>query len=369
MNAKVSNIKNESHVYKMTLSDLNVSFANSIRRVIISELPVCVIQTDTEKTNQCHIETNTSRLHNEILKHRISCIPVILKYDEINSLVDKYELVLDVANNTDNIIFVTTEDFRIRNKTSGNFCTKEQTRKIFPPNDKTNYYIDFMRLRPKISENIPGEEIKLVADFSISNGLTNSSFNAVSKCAYMYTPDIVAANIAWEELLAKKRSANMSESDIAFDKKNFDILDSQRIFVENSFDFIIQGIGMYENSEMVRLACKILQDKFSGIMEKLEADMISILNSETTMANCFDIILENEDYTIGKVLEFIIYDSFYQNEKTLSFCGFKKFHPHDTKSTIRIAFNDTTERSIAASYLKIGCETAIAIFRHIGKMF
>lgn len=369
MNAKVSNIKNEGDVYKMTLSNLNVSFANSIRRVIISELPVCVIRTETEKLNQCRIEVNTSRLHNEILKHRLSCIPIILKYSDIESLVGKYELVVEVSNTGDNIIIVTTEDFRLRNKESGNFCTKEQTRKIFPPNSRTHYYIDFMRLRPKISENIPGEEIKLVADFSISDGLTNSSFNAVSKCAYMYTPDIIGANAAWEDILVKKRADNISEADIAFDKKNFDILDSQRIFVNDSFDFVIQGIGMYENAEMVRLACNILQKKFSSVIEKLDADIVSILNSETTMSNCFDIILENEDYTIGKVIEFVIYDAFYQNEKTLSYCGFKKFHPHDTKSTLRLAFNEATERSIASSYVKIACETAIAVFGHIGKMF
>lgn len=369
MNTKVSNIKHEGDIYKMTLSGLNVSIANSIRRVIISELPVCVIRTENEKVNQCHIETNTSRLHNEILKHRLSCIPIILKYEDIDTLPGKYELVVEVSNTTDTVMFVTTEDFKLRNKNTGNFCTKEQTNKIFPPNIKTNYYIDFMRLRPKISDNIPGEEIKLVADFSISDGLTNSSFNAVSKCSYMFTPDVIGAKEVWEGILVKKRSDNISESDIAFDKRNFDILDSQRIFIEDSFDFIIQGIGMYENAEMIRLACHILQRKFRGLIEKLESDSVSILNSETTMSNCFDVILENEDYTVGKVIEFLIYDEFFQREKTLSFCGFKKFHPHDTKSTIRMAFNDVTERSIASSYMKTACETAITIFGNIGKMF
>jgi hypothetical protein len=29
-----------------------------------------------EAVNQCRIETNTTRFHNEIIKHRLSCIPI-----------------------------------------------------------------------------------------------------------------------------------------------------------------------------------------------------------------------------------------------------------------------------------------------------
>ena len=44
-----------------------------------------------------------------------------------------------------------------------------EIKKIFPPDPLTNEYIDFARLRPKISNSIPGEEIHLTCEFSISN--------------------------------------------------------------------------------------------------------------------------------------------------------------------------------------------------------
>ena len=84
-----------------------------------------------------------------------------------------------------------------------------------------------------------GEEIKLEADFSISCAKVNSMFNAVSKCTYSNTPDLVEIDKKWKEQEAKL-SKDISQDDIDFQKKNFYILDAQRIFVENSFDFILK---------------------------------------------------------------------------------------------------------------------------------
>jgi DNA-directed RNA polymerase subunit L len=69
------------------------------------------------------------------------------------------------------------------------------------------------------------------------------------------------------------------------------------------------------------------------------------MNSETTMENSFDISLEDENYTIGKVLEYFLYEKFYLGDKSLSFCGFKKFHPHDDYSIVRVSYieNVSTE--------------------------
>ena len=80
------------------------------------------------------------------------------------------------------------------------------------------------------------------------------------------------------------------------------------------------------------------------MVTNIDADIIPIRPGEVTMSNCYDIILENEDYTIGKMLEFILYDTYYENEKTLSFCGFKKFHPHDEESIIRLAYHKNGDK-------------------------
>jgi hypothetical protein len=66
MNTNVSNISEEAGVYKFTLSGLNVSLANSIRRTILSDIPINVIKTETFAENQCNILINTSRLHQNL---------------------------------------------------------------------------------------------------------------------------------------------------------------------------------------------------------------------------------------------------------------------------------------------------------------
>lgn len=354
----------DNDILRFTLSNLNVSFANALRRIILSEIPINVIRTETEEVNQCTITTNTGRLHNEIIKQRLSCIPIHLT--DLDLLPDKYELEVNVENTGENVMYVTTEQFRIKNKTNGNYLTREQTREIFPPNRKTNRYIDFLRLRPKIGDNIMGEKIELTADFSVSNARANSMFNVVSICTYSNTPDLVRINEKWEEYKAELKETN---EDIEFHKRNFYILDAQRYFVPNSYDYTIQSIGIYSNIEIVKKGCEVLADKFKKLAGEIDANTILVVNSNTTIENCMDVILENEDYTVGKALEFVLYDKYFVNEKTLTYCGFKKFHPHDTKSVVRLAFANPTDRNEVLNILRISAIECERVFEAINQLF
>ena len=367
MNSTISNISDEAGVYKFTLDGLNVSLANSIRRTILSDIPINVIKTETYAENQCNILINTTRLHNEILKHRLSCIPIHIT--ELELLPDNYVLEVDVNNETEHLIYVTTEHFKIRNKSNGNYLTENEIRKIFPMCTNTNSFIEFARLRPKISDGIPGEQLKLEADFSIGTAKDNSMFNVVSKCSYGNTLDTVKINEMWEEHEAKLKSNGSPQEDIEFEKKNYYLLDAQRQFIPDSFDFVIQSIGIYENIELVKKACIILQNKMVELITALDSDVVPINISETTMEHSYDIVLENEDYTVGKVLEYLLYDQFYLKDKILSFCGFKKFHPHNTDSIIRIAYIKPADKNMVRQHLKSVCVDAADVYKKIYKLF
>lgn len=377
MEPKLKDFSEDSDILKFTLHDVEVSVANALRRTILSDIPIVVIETETYDKNKCHIKKNTGRLHNEIIKQRLSCIPIhttlLRDSDDQKALPENYSLIVDVENKTENIIYVTTEDFKLRDNSDGKIISKEEMDKLFPglfpKNDVTQSYIDFVRLRPKIGNDIPGEHLQLVADFSISNAKDNSMYNVVSKCAYGNTPDTEKAVSVWDKVESKMRSDGETDSDIRFQKENFRILDSQRHFVANSFDFIIQTIGIYDNKDIIRKACAILQNKFIDIVQLIDSGIMPILTSETTMDYCYDIQLEEEDYTIGKVLEYILYNKYYEGEKTLKFCGFKKYHPHDTKSIIRVAFTDKQDKSVVNHYLRDACVDAQQIFKDIYGLF
>lgn len=369
MNPVVTNTLEDNEMYMFTLSGVNVCFANAIRRTILTDIPTVAFYTENYKDNDCKFDINSTRLHNEILKQRLSCIPVHVGFKDHDILPKNYVMELDVFNDTDQMIIVTTEHFKIRNKTTNAYLTETETKRLFPPNPVTQMYIDFARVRPKISDTIPGEHLKCTTEFSIRTARESSMFNVVSKCTYFNTLDNAKAKHAWDEraqaLIAEGREAE----DIQFEKRNFELLDAQRHYLANSFDFIIQTVGVYENKEIVEKAIVILHDKLVQYVELLDADGVNILTSETTMENCFDVVLENEDYTIGKILEFIVYEKYYMGDKSVSFCGFKVFHPHNTSGTLRIAYVAKMDKSQIAQQLRGVCVDATEVFKKLVKYF
>lgn len=365
MNPTVSNISEDGDVYKFTLSDINISLANAIRRTILSEIPTLAF--DAENKEHCRIEKNTGRLHNEILKHRLTCIPIHMS--ELDLLPDNYIMELDMVNDSDNMVYVTTEDFKIKNKENGNYLTEEETRKIFPPSIKTNMFIDFARLRPKIGPTIPGEHIKLSCEFSVRTAKDNSTYNVVSKCAYGNTIDAVKAKNVWEGIENKMRSEESTNDEISFQKKNYYLLDAQRSFLKDSFDFVIQTVGVYSNKDVVKKGCVVLQNKLVELIQNIDSDVVPIKMSETTVDNSYDVVLENEDYTIGKALEYILYEKYYNGDKILTYCGFKKFHPHDDDSILRIAFSQQADKRMVGQYIKEAAVAAKDVFKKVHGLF
>jgi len=377
MDPVVKNLSEDASALYFTLEGVEMSIANALRRIILSEIPTVVIETDTYEKNQCNILINTGRLHNEILKQRLSCIPIHTTHlrdtEDQTSLPGNYQLMVDVKNDTDNIIYVTTEDFKLRDKKTGTVLSHEEQEKLFPglfpKNVQTQSYIDFARLRPKVGIEIEGEQLSLIADFSVNIAKESSMFNVVSKCAYGNTPDKDKAVTVWDKVEAKLRADGETDSDIKFQKENFRILDTQRHFIPNSFDFVVETVGVYDNREIITKACVVLQNKFIDMVQMVDSGVVSILTSETTMDHCYDIHLEDEDYTMGKIIEYLMYTKFYEKQGVLSFCGFKKFHPHDTKATVRVAFNTKNEKSMVGNLLREVCVDAQQVFKDIYRLF
>lgn len=369
MNPSLVSSYEENNVYHFTLNNIHVSFANALRRVILSEIPTVVFYTLNNAENKCVIHENTSRLHNEIIKHRLGCIPIHTR--DFKTLPEKYMLEVNLQNNGDTTIYVTTEHFKIVPKPNSGApeLSEEDVRKIFPKNEMTQQYIDFVRLRPRIGETIPGEKLHLTAEFSVSNAKTDSMFNVVSKCSYSNTLDKVKGEEVLEELVRGWKEDGLTDEEIQFNRNNFRLLDAQRYFVENSFDYVVESIGVYENKDIVKMAADILRKKCVEFIEKVDADSVPILMSETTMSHCYDIILEGEDYTIGKVVEYVLYKTFVQGEKKMSFCGFKKIHPHDADSIVRVAFHKDFGKLEVRQCLRSALVDALNVFNVLYKIF
>ena len=170
-------------------------------------------------------------------------------------------------------------------------------------------------------------------------------------------------NLKEEEL----RKQNIQDLEIANEKKNFMLLDAERITKKNSYDFIIETIGIYDNLTIIKYSCNILQTKIKNITNLLKDDEIPMQESQTSMENCYDIKLSNEDYTIGKLIEYVMHEKFINNENVLSFCGFKKFHPHDDYSIIRVAYKNKVSIGEIKDHISQCCEDIVVVFERISE--
>jgi len=344
--AKIVDLKEEDGLMSFTITNVDVSYINAVRRTILSDIPIVVFKTIPYDENKANIMINTTRLNNEIIKQRLSCIPVCIA-DVQEMPIKNYLLEVDVENKTDTVMIVTTKDFKIRDLVTNNYLEDGVVKKIFPPfippSGNGEYYIDFLRLRPRISDEIPGEKIKLTCEFSVSTARDDSMFNVTGTCSYGCTPDPEKIE---EQLAIRKqkwKDEGKKDTEIKFEAANWKLLEGLRYVKKNSFDFIIQSVGIYENEKILIKASEILLKKLELLKLSLEQDEIEIKASDSTMENCYDITLVNEDYTLGNILNYELYTIFYTDLKMLDYVGFKKLHPHDTDSMLRVSLTDKTK--------------------------
>tara|TARA_B100000963_G_scaffold361151_1_gene395141 strand:- start:9885 stop:11075 length:1191 start_codon:yes stop_codon:yes gene_type:complete len=354
----------ENKQLTFTLQNLDVSIANSLRRVVLSEIPVVVLDSlDKEniEDENINIFKNTSILNNEIIKQRLTCIPVCINnIDEFE--YKNYIIECDKTNNTNTKMIVSSGDFKIKNVVTGEYLPKSELEKIFKKNPVTNQYVDLVYLQPSFNGN-SNESIKFECGFKVSNAKENGSYNAASTCVYSFTLDENEIEKQWkqmvEKLPQKKEIRELARND-------FMNLEAQRITIPNSFDFKVQSVGIYENNELIILACEVMIRKFEQLIKYLETPEEIIHKNLELTENAYNVILYNEDYTIGKVLENMLYLQIFIKEKKLSYISMKKNHPHDKDSILMLAYNDETTiiDDIVVDITNI-CKMNIEIYQNI----
>ena len=360
MEPRIDRISENNGVLNIYITNANYSVVNAIRRTILTDIPVVCFKGFPYEKNLCKIFKNTSGLNNEIIKHRLSCIPVHMDPDE--DIYKTLKIVIDKKNTEEEMMYVTTEDITIFDKTTNIQMKQEDVKQIFPPNAITNQYIDILRLKQPLSSNIPGEEFHLEAELDVGMAKEDGAYNVVSLCSYINTLDTIAANDIWIQKEKEMTSKKESKENIEYAKKNWFLLEANRVVVENSFDFSIQSIGIYPNELIFKKACLILVKKLTDIQEKIQSDSVIINKPISTNENSYEIILQDVDHTLGKVMEYVLYEIYYTQRKLITFCGFTKKHPHDTYSIIKLAFPEAVETGIVRDYMVTSIQESIRMF-------
>ena len=357
---------------RFTIDKINVSLANALRRTILSDIPTLVFRTTPHAESKSSITVNTSRIHNQILNQRLSCIPIHVS-DSTFSHGD-YTVEINAIADGNEIRYVTTKDFKLKNKTNGKYLTDVKVHEIFPPNPITGDYIEFARLLPKMSEYSEGEQLAMTCDLDIGCAKEDGAFNVVCTCAYQMTMDASKVDEAWrikEAELVKEGIATVGSEEMNAQRKNWSLLDAQRHTKDDSFDFVVETVGVYTNAEIVYKAAQIMINKCMKFIRDIESGENHIIPTVSTIQNGFDIELKGEDYTLGKVLEFFLHDKHYAEDQTVTYCSFRKIHPHNPDSMIRVGFAETVgvDEGIVAEYITTCARDAIVVFEHIRDQF
>ena len=354
----------ENKELTFTLQNVDVCIANSIRRVVLSEIPVVVLDSlDKENIEDENITIfkNTSILNNEIIKQRLSCIPVCI--DDIDEFEYRnYIIECDKTNDTNEKMIVSCGDFKIKNVITGEYLPNTQVEKIFKKNHITDQYIDLVYLQPSFNGN-SNESIKFECGFKLSTAKENGSYNVASTCVYSFTQNKDEIEKQWKQMV-EKLPQKKEVRELAYN--DFINLDAHRITIPNSFDFKVQSIGIYDNYELIILACEVMIRKFTKLIELLETPNEIINTNLELMENAYNINLYDEDYTLGKVLENMMYLMFFIKEKKLNYVSLKKNHPHDKDSILMIAYKEENIKidDISKDVIDI-CNLNIDIYQNI----
>ena len=365
MNPKITVQSEENNVLHFTIANIHYSLANSLRRIALSDVPTVVFRTFPHNESKVDILTNTTRLNNEILKQRIGCIPIHIT--DADFPYEDYVVECEKKNDSDTIILCTTEDLKIKNISTDKYLTSLATKEIFPPDPITGDYIPITRLRPRLSENIDGEQLHFVARLDLETAKHDGMYNIVSTCSYGNTLDSVKANDVWSERKSQLKKDGMNDEDIDFEHRDWLLLDAKRIVVPNSFDFTVESVGVFTNFEIMHKSCDIMIQKCTSFVKQLEDGDIEIkLNENSTTDNEYIITLKNEDYTLGNALVYFLYENHFVRDKTVTFVGFKVPHPHIPDSIIRMALeNGNNDKSTVAQYLTTAAQNVITTFTNI----
>lgn len=332
---------NKAEKHSFDINNVDLSIINGIRRIILTDIPV--IGFDGEDEPSIEIINNNGPLHNELLIHRISFIPLHISEEETENYQDNnLEFELNILNESINIKNIYTNI--ITGKRNNIDITKKELSLIFPENKITKYHILITRLRTDEILHFKAKAVKKTARL-------NASFSCVSLCTLFYNQDPKIA-----------------------DKKD-NILDKERSYYKNKYNdpisikFELEIINNFTLKYLFIKAIEIIIDKLNFLRENLLSDKIKIEQFQD-LENTYDFHIENEDDTIGNIIQSLLHNKYIRDKSKLNdiickFIGYIHVHPLQTLLVIRLTLENQNNKTVFINFLESNCKLIIDDLLHI----
>lgn len=333
------------------IENVDVSIVNGVRRIILSEFPTVGFNTDDYLNSDLKILENTSFLHNEMLGHRLSLIPINASPDGWNP--KKLEFSLEVENKTKEAVVVTSADIVV---TDTEEQKKLDTKRFFPPNPITGDNIIIVVLRPNPGED--GQKIKIKGVASVGTGQMHSRYSPVCKAVYHFVRDSDKVKSAMEKVVSAAEDKKRAKLD-------FELGEADRHFSvnergePNKFHFEIESIGIFPAKLIYNKSIDILikkMEKIERFLEQIETEDIeleeaSLKKTSDSINDTYKLTLQNETHTLGNI--FCKHASMIYSKDELSYVGYRNPHPLKNYIEIDIAPNPLTFEKAKEYFTKI----------------
>ena len=316
----ISNIKTNNDLFSFDLNnnskELKISFANALRRTIISDIYTYAID-----NKSIIFYENTSMLNNEFLKHRLTLMPLISNLENIN--YDNIVISCKKTNNGENIENVYISDF---------VCTENENKIIDNSIIFKHPNILFAKLK---NSQFLSFECKITKNNAYYGG---SFFSPVSICLYTFKLDDKKVDEITKEMDAPQKTTFLTQ-------------DVERIYKKNDlgepyvYQFQIESIGFYESKDILLLGINSLKERLNSLKIELrnkKSKKISILDNDEH-PDFFEFLIDHENETIGNLLStYITYDP------NVFYCGYVIEHPlkNNIIFKIKLKTNNNLDSSI-----------------------
>ena len=349
---------------KFTLSPTHVSYANTLRRAILTLVESIGFRADIDEkgaTTDVKIKKNSTPMSNEMLAHRIGLVPIYVP-QPLTWKPDEYTFEINVKNEDANPRDVCASDIVVKKKGKPEEePTLLASKDFFTPNRITGDTALLTMLKGKHGTQAP-EELICTMKATIGTGRENARFIPVSQCSYSYTIDEnpERQKRVFQDWLASHKKVNLSELESNPERKGelereFKTMEIARCFKQDengepfSFDFIVESVGVLTPDYIVARALDILQAKclqYGGIDTGDLPASIEIHPADAKMRG-YDFLFKGEDHTLGNLLQTYMEQNLMASGE-LTFAGYKVPHPLRDEMVLRIGIKSEDKTQIPA---------------------
>ena len=387
----------DDRAYAFTLSPIHVTYANTLRRLILTGVESVAFRSDmtsTGSTTDVVVRRNDTPMTNEMLADRIGLIPIHVT-EPLKWNADKYRFTLKVQGSKDNTTYVKSGDFKvseIKTITGGGNSSIENnseenesnsmsirseaeinylpTEMFFPPNPITN---DTCLIATLLPGSGPTQQfIEIEGKATKGTGREHARFSPVSQCSYEYTPDenpqrIEEMFLAWLNVAKKAGGVEKGSERYNELRREFNTMQIKRCYKINeksepfSFDFTVESTGVLPVQYIVERACEVGENMCSRYVNihrgELPAEMT--VSSADARIIGFDFLIRGHDHTLGNLLQTWLVENHIQGDMNpkVTYAGYSVPHPLRDEMILRIGVEDGQEATarLALAEAAKGC--------------